>query len=140
MAAAIEAIEAGSSVILIDKMSVYGGNSSLNGGDMAAVGTPLQKEAGVEDSTDLMIADMLKAGKKYNHVDRVKAVVENSAAAVEWCTELGVEFTKLNFHGGHSVPVPTRPRTRRGPISSRPKSPNLKSLDPKSNSRRSSKG
>lgn len=104
LAAAIEAIQAGSQVILIDKMPVYGGNSSLNGGDMAAVGTPLQKEAGVEDSIDLMVADMLRAGKNYNHVDRVKAVAENSAAAVEWCTSLGVEFTKLNFHGGHSVP------------------------------------
>lgn len=103
LAAAIEAKKAGSEVIIIDKMPVYGGNSSLNGGDMAAVGTPLQKEAGVEDSVDLMVADMLKAGKNYNHLDRVKAVVENSAAAVEWCESLGVEFTKLNFHGGHSV-------------------------------------
>lgn len=89
---------------LIDKMSVFGGNSALNGGDMAAVGTPLQKEAGVEDSVDLMIEDMLRAGKNYNHTDRVRTVAENSAAAVEWCTSLGVEFTKLNFHGGHSVP------------------------------------
>ena len=104
LAAAIEAIEAGSSVILIDKMPVYGGNSALNGGDMAAVGTPLQKEAGVEDSIELMEADMMRAGKYYNHVDRVKTVAENSAAAVEWCESIGVEFTKLNFHGGHSVP------------------------------------
>lgn len=104
LAAAIEAIEAGSSVILIDKMPVYGGNSSLNGGDMAAVGTALQKAAGVEDSFDLMEKDMLTAGKHYNHVDRVRTLVENSAAAVEWCESIGVEFTKLNFHGGHSVP------------------------------------
>lgn len=104
LAAAIEAAEAGCSVRLIDKMSTYGGNSSLNGGDMAAVGTPLQKEAGVDDSVDLMVEDMLRAGKNYNHVDRVRAVVENSADAVQWCMDLGVEFTKLNFHGGHSVP------------------------------------
>ena len=104
LAAAIEALEAGSGVVLIDKMPVYGGNSSLNGGDMAAVGTPLQKAAGIEDSFDLMENDMLVAGKRYNHVDRVRAVVENSANAVEWCESLGVEFTKLNFHGGHSVP------------------------------------
>ena len=102
--AAIEAAEAGCSVRLIDKMPTYGGNSALNGGDMAAVGTPLQKEAGVEDSIDLMMEDMLRAGKNYNHVDRVRTVVENSASAVQWCTDLGVEFTKLNFHGGHSVP------------------------------------
>lgn len=104
LAAAIEAKQAGSEVILIDKMPVYGGNSAINGGDMAAVGTPLQTAAGVKDDLALMEADMLKAGKNYNHVERVKEVVKNSAAAVEWCTSLGVEFTKLNFHGGHSVP------------------------------------
>lgn len=104
MAAAIEAKEAGSDVVIIDKMGMWGGNSSLNGGDMAAVGTPLQQEAGVEDSFELMEHDMLVAGKYYNHVDKVKKLVENSAAAVEWLTGLGVEFTKLNFHGGHSVP------------------------------------
>lgn len=104
LAAAIEAVEAGSDVILIEKMPVIGGNSAINGGDMAAVGTPLQLEAGVEDSTDLMYDDMMKTGKFYNHPERVRTVVENSAAAVEWCTKIGVTFSKLNFHGGHSVP------------------------------------
>ncbi|NPD31200.1 flavocytochrome c [Eggerthellaceae bacterium zg-1084] len=104
LAAAIEAMQAGAEVALIDKMPVYGGNSSLNGGDMAAVGTPLQKEAGVEDSIDLMVKDMVRTGKSYNHVDRVKLMVEQSAGAVQWCADLGVKFTKLNFHGGHSVP------------------------------------
>lgn len=102
--AAAEAIEAGSNVIIIDKMGIWGGNSSPNGGDMAAVGTPLQIEAGVEDSPELMVADMLRAGKYYNHVEKVQTLVENSAAAVEYLEGLGVEFTKLNFHGGHSVP------------------------------------
>lgn len=104
MAAAIEAKQAGSDVIVIDKMGMWGGNSSLNGGDMAAVGTPLQVDAGVEDSFELMENDMLVTGKYYNHVDKVKILVENSADAVQWLTDLGVEFTKLNFHGGHSVP------------------------------------
>lgn len=104
LAAAIEAKKAGSDVVIIDKMTTYGGNSSINGGDMAAVGTPLQKEAGIEDSVDLMMADMLKAGKYYNHLDKVKVLAENSGAAVQWLTDIGVKFTKLNFHGGHSVP------------------------------------
>ncbi|MBS5449926.1 MAG: flavocytochrome c [Coriobacteriia bacterium] len=104
MAAAIEAKQAGSDVIIIDKMGMWGGNSSLNGGDMAAVGTPLQKDAGVEDSFELMENDMLVAGKYYNHIDKVKKLVEHSAEAVQWLTDIGVEFTKLNFHGGHSVP------------------------------------
>ena len=104
LAAAIEATEAGSSVILIDKMPVIGGNSAINGGDMAAVGTPLQVEAGVEDSTDLMYDDMLRTGKYYNHTEKVRTLVENSADAVAWCEKVGVTFSKLNFHGGHSVP------------------------------------
>lgn len=104
LAAAIEAREAGAEVIIIEKMTVTGGNSILNGGDMAAVGTRLQAEAGVEDSFELMEADMLRAGKNYNHLDKVKVVVEKSKEAVEWCESIGVEFTKLNFHGGHSVP------------------------------------
>lgn len=68
---------------------MWGGNSSLNGGDMAAVGTPLQKEAGVEDSFELMENDMYVAGKYYNHKDKVVKLVENSAAAVQWLTDLG---------------------------------------------------
>ena len=104
LAAAIEAKKAGSEVIVIDKMSTYGGNSSINGGDMAAVNTPLQKEAGIEDSIELMTADILKAGKYYNHLDKVKLLAENSGDAVQWLTDIGVKFTKLNFHGGHSVP------------------------------------
>lgn len=104
LAAAIEAKAAGAKVLVVDKMPTTGGNSAINGGDMAAVGTKLQKEAGVEDSVDLMVADMLKAGLNYNHVDKVKMLAEKSLEAVEWCTGLGVQFTKLNFHGGHSVP------------------------------------
>lgn len=104
LSAAVEAKEAGAEVLVIDKMSLPGGNSTINGGDMAAVGTTLQVAAGVEDSIELMVDDMLKTGLYYNHVDRVRVVAENSKAAVEWYEDMGVEFAKLNFHGGHSVP------------------------------------
>ena len=97
LAAAIEAKKAGSDVVIIDKMTTYGGNSSINGGDMAAVGTPCRKKRRLEDSVDLMMADMLKAGKYYNHLDKVKVLAENSGAAVQWLTDIGVKFTKPQF-------------------------------------------
>ncbi len=104
LAAAIEARNAGTSVIVIDKMPVHGGNSIINGGDFCAPGTKLQKEAGIEDSPELMLKDMLKAGAYLNHPELAKTIAEQSRGALEWCESyLGAKFARLNFHGGHSV-------------------------------------
>lgn len=104
LAAAIEARNAGASVAVIEKMPVYGGNSIINGGDFAAPGTTLQKEAGIQDSPELMLKDMLKAGSYLNHPELAKIVADQANWAVQWCVEfVGARFTRLNFHGGHSV-------------------------------------
>lgn len=50
LAAALEAKSHGLDVLVIEKMAVYGGNSTINGGAFAVAGSPLQKEAGIEDS------------------------------------------------------------------------------------------
>ncbi len=103
-AAAIEAKNAGSSVVIIEKMPVHGGNSIINGGDFCAPGTKLQKEAGVQDSPDLMYQDMLKAGLYLNHPDLARTVADQAKDALEWCESyLGARFSRLGFHGGHSV-------------------------------------
>lgn len=104
LAAALEARSAGASVTVIDKMSVFGGNSIINGGDYAAPATPMQKEAGIADSPELMLKDMYKAGGHINHPALAKTVAENAAANLQWCIDfVGAKFTRVNFHGGHSV-------------------------------------
>lgn len=104
LAAAIEAKKAGATVTVLEKMPVHGGNSIINGGDFCAAGTKMQKEAGIDDSADLMLKDMLKAGLYLNHPALAKIVAEQSKGAVEWTQDyLGAQYTKLNFHGGHSV-------------------------------------
>jgi len=104
LSAAIEARGRGADVLVIEKMPVYGGNSIVNGGDFAAPGSRLQKEAGVDDSPDLMFEDMLKAGLNLNHPDLARVICERANEALEWTqTVIGAEFTRLNFHGGHSV-------------------------------------
>ena len=104
LAAAIEARNGGADVLVLEKMPVPGGNSIINGGDFSAAGTKMQREAGVQDSSDLMLKDMLKAGLYLNHVDKARIVAEQSNDALEWCmTYLGAKFTRLGFHGGHSV-------------------------------------
>ncbi len=104
LAAAIEAKIAGANVIVIEKMPMHGGNSIINGGDFCAAGTKMQKAAGVQDSPELMLKDMLKAGLYLNHPDLAKIVAYGSNEALEWCeTYIGAKFARLNFHGGHSV-------------------------------------
>lgn len=104
LAAAIEAKNAGASAVVIEKMMVHGGNSIINGGDFCAPDTKLQREAGVKDSPELMYNDMMKAGAYLNHPELAKTVAYGAKDALEWCESYcGAKFTRLNFHGGHSV-------------------------------------
>lgn len=104
LAAAIEARNAGADVAVFEKMPVHGGNSVINGGDFCAPGTKLQKENGVEDSPELLLSDMLRAGLYLNHPTLAGIVAYNAKDALEWTESyLGVRYAKLNFHGGHSV-------------------------------------
>ncbi len=105
LAAAIEARKAGASVAVLEKRRVLGGNSMISGGIMAVAGSALQKEQGVEDSPELMAADMLRAGLYLNHPDLVRVVAEGSLEAYRWTVEeLGVRYDgTLTWWGGHSV-------------------------------------
>ena len=85
-------------------MPVHGGNSIINGGDFCAPDTKLQKAAGVKDSPVLMYADMMKAGQYLNHPELARIVANQSRDALEWSESyVGAQFTRLNYHGGHSV-------------------------------------
>ena len=104
LSAAIEARGRGANVLVVEKMPVYGGNSIVNGGDFAAPGNRFQKEEGVDDSPGMMLKDMLAAGHNLNHPDLAGIICEQANEALEWAqTVIGAEFTRLNFHGGHSV-------------------------------------
>ncbi|NJB68344.1 flavocytochrome c [Desulfobaculum xiamenense] len=114
MAAAIEARKAGAEVLVVEKMPVYGGNSAINGGAFAVAGSPLQEKEGVKDSVELMVQDMLKAGRGLNHMGLLKIVAAGTRPAYEFTLEHGVEYKPFLQHfGGHSVP-----RTLQATISS----------------------
>ena len=106
LAAAIEAKNAGASVTILEKMRVPGGNSIINGGIIAAAGSPLQDSVGIKDSPDLLYKDMLKAGLNLNHPDLAYTVDLKSNESVQWTIEyLGVKYKERVVQlGGHSVP------------------------------------
>lgn len=106
LAAAIEAHNNGSSVIILEKMNAPGGNSIISDGGIAAAGTEMQEKLAIKDSPELMYQDMLKAGLSINYPDLVRQVTEKSSEVVQWSIDyLGVEYLdRLDIFGGHSVP------------------------------------
>ena len=106
LAAAYEAKKAGASVVVLEKMRTPGGNSIINGGVVAAAGSPLQEKQGIKDSPEVLYQDMLKAGLSLNHPELAKMVAEGSWPTVKWTIEeLGVAYKgRVSQEGGHAVP------------------------------------
>lgn len=105
LASALRAREEGASVLLIEKMPAFGGNSAINGGAFAVAGSPLQEKEGIKDSPDLMLQDMIKSGRGLSHVHLLKMIVEGTRPAFDWVVKYGVQFKPFVQHfGGHSVP------------------------------------
>jgi succinate dehydrogenase/fumarate reductase flavoprotein subunit len=84
LAAAIEAKQAGSSVIILEKMKGYGGNSTISDGVVAAAATSMQADKGITDSAHLMYEDMLKAGLGLNQPELVQVLSEKSNETFQW--------------------------------------------------------
>ena len=105
LAAALRAKEEGASVLLVEKMPAFGGNSAINGGAFAVAGSPLQEKEGIKDSPELMLKDMIRSGRGLSHVDLLKMIVEGTRPAFDWVVKYGVKFKPFVQHfGGHSVP------------------------------------
>ncbi len=105
LAAALEAKENGADVLVLEKMPMLGGNSAINGGAFAVAGSPLQEKDGIKDSPELMLKDMLKAGRGLNNVDLLKLIVEGTRPAFDFTIRHGVQYKPFTQHfGGHSVP------------------------------------
>jgi flavocytochrome c len=106
LAAALEARKAGATVAILEKMRIAGGNSIINGGIIAAAGSPLQAAKGLKDSPELMEQDMVREGLGLNHPELARLTAQNSWPCVKWTIdELGVKYgSELVQEGGHTVP------------------------------------
>ncbi|GGG19877.1 flavocytochrome c [Paenibacillus aceti] len=104
--AALEAKQAGASVVLLEKMPSVGGNTLISGGEMNAANTWVQEKMGIKDSVDLFVEDTLKGGDNVGDPEMVRVLAENATAAAEWLkNDVKVNFLEDNLFqfGGHSV-------------------------------------
>ena len=123
LAAAYEAAKAGAQVRVIDKRAFMGGNSYVADGQIAVVGSDAQKAAGIEDSVDIFVSDMLTAGLNLNYKDKCVLIGEKSNETFQWTIdEIGVEWAQdektgqaqLIAQGGHSVMRCIPPKVNKG--------------------------
>ena len=104
LAAALKASARGKKVLILEKMGRAGGNSVINGGNMAAPMNKYQVAQGIKDSKELFIADAVKDGLGLNHTELLSMMFDRSNDAVDLLVSCGAEFSdKLIFESGHSV-------------------------------------
>ena len=103
LSAAVEMGRSGLNVLVVDMNSVAGG-TAVRAGGVAVVGTPVQEQAGIQDSPDLAYADWMQWTEE-GDAEWTRFYVEHSREMIyDWLTEMGVEFVRVVPGHGNSVP------------------------------------
>ncbi|ODQ79414.1 hypothetical protein BABINDRAFT_171643 [Babjeviella inositovora NRRL Y-12698] len=110
LSAAHQAYLNGSNVVLIDKQSFFGGNSTKATSGINGALTRTQIDLKLADSVQQFYEDTMKTAKDRANPELIKVLTYNSADAVHWLQEVfGLDLTLVSRLGGHS-----QPRTHRG--------------------------
>lgn len=112
LAAAIQAHDDGANVMIVEKMSIIGGNTNKASAGMNAAETQFQQKLGIHDSKDLFYNETLKGGKYKNHPQLLKYFVDNAPNAIEWLDEKGITLSDITTTGGMSIDRTHRPASR----------------------------
>lgn len=107
MSAAIDASDAGASVLLCEADEKLGGSTALSGGVYYAAGTSVQRARGIEnDSADAMFEYYMTLNQYRVEASLARTISDNAADGVEWLISLGVEFPPeaLYSSGVESIP------------------------------------
>ncbi len=106
VAAALEAAQAGLSVLALDAAS-GGGSTAINGGVFyAGGGTTTQKQAGVEDSTEAMFQYLRGETQGVVSDATLRRFCNDSAATHDWLVRHGVKFDSTYYKSKTSYPPP----------------------------------
>ena len=92
LTAAITAKDAGADVLILEKMSVPGGNSIIAVGTYNCVDPDRQIPQGIEDSVDLHYKHTMEGADNIADPEKVRYMVENGLDGLHWLEELGTTF------------------------------------------------
>jgi flavocytochrome c len=109
MAAAIEARDAGASVIAFEKGAEPGGAAKISGGGCLVVNSPLQEKHGIKDSPDAAFKDWIDWGGPSADMIWARYYIEHSLHDLyHWAEGLGVQWVDVKPQEGNSVARWTR--------------------------------
>ena len=102
--AGLEARDHGAEVLVIERDPVPSGSTALSSGMIPACATRIQKAKGVDDSVEIMAADVLRKCKDGADPAIVQAVCAESGPAIDWLEEKGVDLALVEgfLYPGHS--------------------------------------
>ncbi len=103
--AALEARQAGSGVLILERFSGGGGSTRLSACEMylgGSGGTALQRELGFEDSSENFYNYLVTAFGEYADPAKLQAFVDGAAGHFDWMEAQGVPY-KRGFFAGRDV-------------------------------------
>ncbi len=117
MVAALATADRGAEVIVLERDPVPRGSTALSSGMIPACGTKVQGAKGIEDTPEVMAADIQKKARGEADPAVVEAVCRTSGPAIDWLTDRhGVELTLVEgfVYPGHSCLRMHAPPSRAG--------------------------
>ncbi|OCG08084.1 flavocytochrome c [Gilliamella sp. wkB178] len=112
LSAAIRSHDSGANVVVVEKMSIIGGNTNKASAGMNAAETKFQKQQGIKDSKELFYKETLIGGKSKNNPELLRYFVEHAPEAIDWLDDNGIALSDLTTTGGMSVDRTHRPTSR----------------------------
>lgn len=117
LVAALSAADAGKKVLILEKLETPGGNTTLSTGSVPGAATSMQAKAGIEDSPERMVKDVLEASGPHEFQPLAELVAKQSAEMIDWLTKdhsVGLYLVEDYLHVGHSVHRLHAPMDRNG--------------------------
>jgi len=113
LSTAITILENGGNVVLVEKQSSLGGNSSKASSGINAAYSENQKSNNIKDSLEEFTKDTLKSTQYNNQSYRtlINQLVGNSKNAIEWLESKDVNLNSVAILGGHTNARTHRPNT-----------------------------
>ncbi len=106
LVAALSAAQEGARVLVVEKEGKAAGNTALSQGMIPAAGSRLQREAGIQDSPELMARDIMAKNHGESDPELTIHVARQSGPLVDWLVDtLGIQLQLVTsfLYPGHST-------------------------------------